>query len=119
MSCPDPCIIYYCFAEFTCDEDILLPLTVDQEGEHIMRIEANGQIYYNRAAQVADADTMTFPNVLNEDSEVIFSIIQPDGVAYSYTVDAIAYTKFKLINKVATDITPAAVVVPDPFGPDC
>lgn len=119
MSCVPECINYYCFSDFTCDEDIVLPLTVDQEGVHTMRIEWHGQIFYNSATQLADEDTMTFLNVLNEDGTAIFQIIQPDITPYVYTVDGIAYTHFKLQNKIAVDVTPAVVAEPVEFVADC
>jgi hypothetical protein len=107
MACNPQCQCdVYCLGLVACNEEIVLPFAVNQSGVHTMRVEFNGQVYYQTATFDEDDTTMTFPNVWNECADISFKIIQPDLTEYSYTANEVDYTCFEIQIRPFIDLTP-------------
>lgn len=105
ISCIPECQKTFCFGQFDCGEDITLPITAPAAGEYTLRADRLGKIDYVRATFLINA-ALVFPNPFNEDQDIYFTIVKPDGTLLTYTSDLVDYTHFEIQNRIADDLTP-------------
>lgn len=120
MSCDTGCEKTFCWGEFNCSEEIILPdVGTVVEGVYAMQIERPHNTFTVSAEQVADSGELVFPNKMKETGITYFTILSPDLTPFQFTFEDVTYTRFSLINKIHTDITPAEVPAEEEFVPDC
>jgi len=105
ISCNPVCEPVFCFGQFDAGEDIALPIAAPVAGEFTLRTDRLGNIDYVKKTFLLAA-AMTFDNPFNEDFDIFFTIIKPDGTLLTYTSDSVVYSRFKIQNRIANNITP-------------
>jgi len=105
ISCNPECQLVFCFGQFDAGEAILLPIAAPVAGEFTLRTDRLGNIDYVKKTFLLAA-ALSFQNPFNEDTDLYFTIVKPDGTLLTYTSGAIDYTRFMIQIRIADDITP-------------
>ena len=103
MACTCSCnCVPFDVGVYLCNECIVLPFKPEQSGIYKLKAEWRSKVIYIEAAIDENEDWLKFPNEFNEDSTVIFTILQPNLTNFAYKIydseDVLkaTYCQFKL-----------------------